>query len=84
MLRLSEPTLLLLYSDGLIESRTTDIDEGIDHLAQALDAAVVGVKDTARPDVLPALSRHLLSSLSAADANDDRTLLLAELSPAAV
>ncbi|MET7601641.1 SpoIIE family protein phosphatase [Streptomyces avermitilis] len=84
VLRLSEPTLLLLYSDGLIESRTTDIDEGIDRLAQALDAAVVGVKDTARPDILPALSRHLLSSVSAADANDDRTLLLAQLSPAAV
>ncbi|MET8247646.1 SpoIIE family protein phosphatase [Streptomyces sp. NPDC005202] len=80
VLHLSEPTLLLLYSDGLVESRRSDIDQGIAHLAHALDAGAE-VTDTARPNALPSLCRHLLAGSSPDEVADDRTLLLAELTP---
>ncbi|MFE1861616.1 PP2C family protein-serine/threonine phosphatase [Streptomyces anandii] len=81
VLHLSEPTLLLLYSDGLVESRTSDIDEGITRLAGALDTGAETGPDLARPDGLPELCRRLLEDSAAADGADDRTLLLAELTP---
>ncbi|MFI1168158.1 PP2C family protein-serine/threonine phosphatase [Streptomyces sp. NPDC020801] len=81
VLHLSEPTLLLLYSDGLVESRTHDIDEGITRLARALDAGAAGLPDITRPDALPALCRRLLDVSASDDVRDDRTLLLAELTP---
>ncbi|MFF8941492.1 PP2C family protein-serine/threonine phosphatase [Streptomyces sp. NPDC014864] len=84
VLRLSEPTLLLLYSDGLVESRTADIDQGISRLAHAFDAGSAAA-DTDRPDALPSVCRRLLdgspSGRATTDADDDRTLLLAELTP---
>ncbi|MEU6809980.1 SpoIIE family protein phosphatase [Streptomyces sp. NPDC046831] len=81
VLHLSEPALLLLYSDGLVESRRADIDQGITRLARALDAGADGVPGTADTDALSALCRRLLAEASADDVSDDRTLLLAELTP---
>ncbi|MEU6417879.1 PP2C family protein-serine/threonine phosphatase [Streptomyces spiralis] len=80
VLHLSEPALVLLYSDGLVESRTSDIDEGISRLARTLDAGAATVPDLAHPDALPSLCGRLLTE-SGADGGDDRTLLLAELTP---
>ncbi|MGW0585112.1 PP2C family protein-serine/threonine phosphatase, partial [Streptomyces sp. NPDC002920] len=78
VLTLTEPVLLALYSDGLVESRDADIDQEITRLARALDEA-------ADDDLsaLPALCERLLHSSSGAAGADDRTLLLAELTPAA-
>ncbi|MHC3467987.1 PP2C family protein-serine/threonine phosphatase [Streptomyces sp. 7R007] len=73
VLSVPEPSLLVLYSDGLVESRDADIDQEIARLARTLDAAA------ARRDPLPTLCRSLLGAPSGAD---DRTLLLAELTPA--
>lgn len=81
VLHLTEPTLLLLYSDGLVESRSRDIDQGITALARALDAGAAEVPDVARPDALPSLCRRLLESSGPDEVADDRTLLLAELTP---
>jgi serine phosphatase RsbU (regulator of sigma subunit) len=79
VLEVPEPALLVLYSDGLVESRDADIDHEIARLASRLDAAADG---PAAPDALPALCRHLLHSPSDTTGADDRTLLLAELTPA--
>ncbi|MGV9991200.1 PP2C family protein-serine/threonine phosphatase [Streptomyces sp. NPDC003374] len=82
VLHLSEPTVLLLYSDGLVESRTRDIDQGMARLAGALDTGTVEVPDLARLEALTVLCRRLLEGASGEeDARDDRTLLLAELTP---
>ncbi len=81
VLHLSEPTLLLLYSDGLVESRTSDIDEGITRLARALDSGAEDLPDPAHPDALTSLCRRLLTDSTTEDVTDDRTLLLAELTP---
>lgn len=75
MLRIEDPALLVLYSDGLVESRGADIDHEIARLAQALDAAAVD------HDPLPSLCRRLLHAPSDPAGADDRTLLLAELTP---
>ncbi|MFF7154670.1 SpoIIE family protein phosphatase [Streptomyces sp. NPDC008139] len=40
VLEIHQPTLLLLYSDGLIESRRSDIDAGIARLARSLDHGI--------------------------------------------
>ncbi|MFD8725131.1 PP2C family protein-serine/threonine phosphatase [Streptomyces sp. NPDC059629] len=74
--------LLVLYSDGLVESRDADIDHQIARLAGTLDAAAAGFPDAEGEDVLPALCRHLLDAPSDPTGADDRTLLLAELTPA--
>ena len=63
---------LLLYTDGLIESRDADIDEGIDRLAAALADG---------PEGLDPLCDHLLVALGRdGDHDDDVALLVAELS----
>lgn len=62
-------TRLLLYSDGLVESRTLDLDEGVARLVQRLG--------NAHGDLSP--QADLLLAASPDDARDDRTLLLAEL-----
>ncbi|MFF8595080.1 PP2C family protein-serine/threonine phosphatase [Streptomyces sp. NPDC015220] len=81
VLHLSEPALLLLYSDGLVESRARDIDEGIARLAAALDTGADELPDPGGPDALPSLCRRLLADSAPGDVCDDRTLLLAELTP---
>lgn len=81
VLTLDEPALLVLYSDGLVESRDADIDQEITRLARALDTAAVDPVAVGEQDPLQSLCRRLLSTPSAAAAADDRTLLLAELTP---
>ncbi|MFD8614982.1 MULTISPECIES: SpoIIE family protein phosphatase [unclassified Streptomyces] len=81
VLPLSEPSLVLLYSDGLVESRTRDIDQGITRLARDLDAGTEEAPEPDGPDALPSLCRRLLAGSGADDVSDDRTLLLAELTP---
>ncbi|WP_371667448.1 serine/threonine-protein phosphatase [Streptomyces sp. NBC_00289] len=83
VLDVTEPTLLLLYSDGLVESRHADIDQGIARLAQALDAGSADPVDGTEQDGLRSLSRRLLAPYATGDTGvtDDRTLLLAELTP---
>ncbi|MFE9452227.1 PP2C family protein-serine/threonine phosphatase [Streptomyces sp. NPDC006739] len=80
VLEVPEPALLVLYSDGLVESRQTDIDQGIARLAHALDSAT----DTVTPgqDALHALCRRLLYAPGPPAGRDDRTLLIAALRPA--
>ncbi|MEU6814428.1 PP2C family protein-serine/threonine phosphatase [Streptomyces sp. NPDC046860] len=75
---IEEPALLVLYSDGLVESRDADIDHQISRLAASLDAAAATGPGTG----LDALCARLLDTPSGAGAADDRTLLLAELTPA--
>ncbi|MFJ8113556.1 PP2C family protein-serine/threonine phosphatase [Streptomyces sp. NPDC096132] len=83
VLNLPEPALLALYSDGLVESRDADIDQEIGRFARALDEAAAESADTGDPGALPALCERLLSMPSGTAGTDDRTLLLAELTPAA-
>ncbi|MFF4975680.1 PP2C family protein-serine/threonine phosphatase [Streptomyces sp. NPDC001083] len=86
VVRVSEPVLLVLYSDGLVESRDSDIEQGIARLAGLLDTdgAEPGSTDGPDgPDALESLCRQLLHKTSPTGAGaDDRTLLLAELTPA--
>ncbi|MEU1181145.1 PP2C family protein-serine/threonine phosphatase [Streptomyces sp. NPDC005820] len=83
VLTVPEPALLALYSDGLVESREADIDQEIGRLARALDEAVAEPADAGDPAALPALCERLLQLPSGTPGADDRTLLLAELTPAA-
>ncbi|MEE4544394.1 SpoIIE family protein phosphatase [Streptomyces sp. V4-01] len=84
VLRIERPTLLLMYSDGLVESRGTDIDVGIARLALALDEGASGLVPGAEDDQreLDALCGRLLPGAAPDGPADDRTLLLAELIPA--
>jgi hypothetical protein len=83
VLHVPDPVLLLLYSDGLVESRHTDIDQGIARLAGLLDTDGEDPDRVTGPDTLESLCRRLLRGTSATnDGADDRTLLLTELVPA--
>ncbi|MEU6578667.1 GAF domain-containing SpoIIE family protein phosphatase [Streptomyces sp. NPDC046805] len=82
VLTVPEPALLVLYSDGLVEARDADIDHQIARLAGTLDAAVAESSAADGQEALPALCRRLLHAPSDASGADDRTLLLAELTPA--
>ncbi|MEU9171651.1 GAF domain-containing SpoIIE family protein phosphatase [Streptomyces sp. NPDC048420] len=79
VLSVEDPALLVLYSDGLVESRDADIDQEIARLAHALDKAATDPADG--QDSLPDLCRRLLHTPSDPAGADDRTLLLAQLSP---
>ena len=83
VLTLPEPALLALYTDGLVESRGADIDQEINRLARTLDEAAAEPVDADDQGALPALCERLLRTPSGAAGTDDRTLLLAELTPAA-
>lgn len=72
VLRVTEPTVLLLYTDGLVESRHEDIDVGILRLAHLLG--------TAQGSAQSICDSLLVGTADQASA-DDRTLLLAELTP---
>ncbi|WP_274564517.1 SpoIIE family protein phosphatase [Streptomyces spiramyceticus] len=61
-------SLLVLYTDGLIESRDSDLDEGMDRLAQALRH---------REQPLEALCDGILEHLLPSSAQDDVAVLLA-------
>lgn len=81
VVRVTGPALLVLYSDGLVESRVCDIEQGIDRLATALDATAAPVPPAPDDDWLASVCGELLGSPAAANTADDRTLLLAELTP---
>ncbi|MFF4759786.1 SpoIIE family protein phosphatase [Streptomyces sp. NPDC001292] len=67
-LELPEDSLLALYTDGLVEARDRDIDEGLDTLRRAL----------ARPaQSLDALCDAVLAALLPDTADDDIALLIA-------
>jgi serine phosphatase RsbU (regulator of sigma subunit) len=82
VLKIHQPTLLLLYSDGLVESRHCDIDTGITRLAQALDTAATGWAPGAGQEALQSLCDRLWHDAPGDATADDQTLLLAELTPA--
>ncbi|MFB0630944.1 SpoIIE family protein phosphatase [Streptomyces sp. AB3(2024)] len=65
-------TLLALYTDGLIEARDRDLDEGLERLARALRRA-------AQP--LEALCEDILAGLLPAAPQDDVAVLLARPRP---
>lgn len=44
-LTIASPALLVLYTDGLVERRTRSLDEGLDWLAQRLEAVNVSERD---------------------------------------
>ncbi|WP_346771573.1 GAF domain-containing SpoIIE family protein phosphatase [Actinacidiphila oryziradicis] len=76
-----ESTLLLLYSDGLVESRDADIDVGIARLARALDE-VKDIDDAEdADDGLSGVCGRIMDSPLTAGTADDLTLLLARLTP---
>jgi serine phosphatase RsbU (regulator of sigma subunit) len=58
---------LLLYSDGLVERRTREIDAGISRLADALVTAPAALED---------ISEHLLARMTAGQNDDDVAMLL--------
>jgi serine phosphatase RsbU (regulator of sigma subunit) len=82
VLTVTRPLQLVLYSDGLVESRECDIDQGITLLARAVDAAAADPAVASGENVLQSLCRQLLHTPITAPGADDRTLLLAELTPA--
>lgn len=55
------------YTDGLVEDRTRDIDDGLTDLRQALSTG---------PDGLESLADHLLAKLGRANGHDDDVALL--------
>jgi serine phosphatase RsbU (regulator of sigma subunit) len=59
---------LVLFTDGLVESRSADIDEGLAHLLAAAEAA-----DTSDPDEL---CDRLLADLTGVHRADDIALLV--------
>ncbi|GLU50214.1 SpoIIE family protein phosphatase [Nocardiopsis ansamitocini] len=65
---LAPGSLLLLYTDGLVERRGHDIDTAIDHVAALLDAL--------DHDSLPVLLKRLVERV-AADRTDDDIVILA-------
>ncbi|MGW1542691.1 SpoIIE family protein phosphatase [Streptomyces sp. NPDC002309] len=77
-LELPEGTLLALYTDGMIETRDQDIEQGMDRLGAAL----------ARPELsLEELCTRAMAPVEAREALDDASLLLVRtrsLSPAHV
>ncbi|WUV84678.1 SpoIIE family protein phosphatase [Streptomyces sp. NBC_01476] len=79
--RIDRPTLLLLYSDGLVESRHWDIDAGIQRLARELDAGAADLGGSGADAGLQSLCDRLLGAAAPGSTADDRTLLLAALTP---
>ncbi|MFI9648259.1 PP2C family protein-serine/threonine phosphatase [Streptomyces sp. NPDC052040] len=84
VLPVPEPALLLLYSDGMVESRHSDIDEGIARLARLLAGTVDAHADVTAPDALHTWCERLLHDASVTDGPDDRTVLLASLIPSKI
>ncbi|MEU7603468.1 SpoIIE family protein phosphatase [Streptomyces sp. NPDC041003] len=72
-LRLPAGSLLVLYTDGLIEARDRDLDQGMDQLAQALRRG---------EQPLEALCDGILRSLLPCAQEDDVAVLLARTRPA--
>jgi PAS domain S-box-containing protein len=75
---LPEGSLLVLYTDGLIESRQRDIDAGLDAMRKVLGAVHHGADSFpgARPS-LDAVCDSLIEALIPGQAEDDAALLVA-------
>lgn len=73
LVQLEPGSLVLLYTDGLVESRTAPVEEGIDRLVAAL-AAPVGSAEQACDRVLEALGRQ-------GDQDDDTAVLALRVDP---
>ncbi|MFC4029919.1 SpoIIE family protein phosphatase [Streptomyces polygonati] len=72
-LELAEGSVLALYSDGLIETRDSDIDRGLERLRTALTGPVTALED---------LCASVIDSMvSDGPADDDTALLLARTLP---
>jgi serine phosphatase RsbU (regulator of sigma subunit)/PAS domain-containing protein/anti-sigma regulatory factor (Ser/Thr protein kinase) len=65
---LTEGSMLAFYTDGLIETRDSDIDEGMRHLGKALEHPDQSLED---------LCTSVVEALPARPPSDDATLLLA-------
>jgi len=72
-IKIDDGSLLVLYTDGLVENRTRDIDEGLARLSE-----VFGAGAAARP--LDDLCRATLAGVYADHQRDDIALLIARLS----
>ncbi len=70
--QLSEDTVLLLYTDGLVETRTWDIDEGVSHLHAVLGALPPGAGPGAVLDAA-------LELIPAGNRGDDVAVLAARI-----
>ncbi|MET8953563.1 PP2C family protein-serine/threonine phosphatase [Streptomyces sp. NPDC004393] len=81
VLKVPEPALLLLYSDGMVESRQSDIDQGITRLAGLFAQAVDASADLTASDTLHTWCERILHHTSVTGGTDDRTVLLAALTP---
>jgi serine phosphatase RsbU (regulator of sigma subunit) len=74
--RIAPGSTLLLYSDGLVESRTQPLDEGMERLREAVvDALASG--DTSAAAVVDCL----VDRLTGPDREDDIALLVARMEP---
>ena len=72
-IKIDDGSLLVLYTDGLVENRTSDIDEGLARLSE-----VFGPGAASRP--LDDLCRATLAGVYADEQRDDIALLIARLS----
>jgi len=72
-IKIDDGSLLVLYTDGLVENRTRDIDEGLRLLGE-----IFGPGAASRP--LEDLCRASLASVYGDDQRDDIALLIARLS----
>jgi len=68
---------LALYTDGLVESRTRPLGDGMDALADALSAALAPARPAALDAACTAVTAQLMQL-----GEDDITLVLAQVSPA--
>jgi PAS domain S-box-containing protein len=68
---LAEGALLALYTDGLVESRSLPLDEGLDAFRASLDGP---------PRPLEDVCDHVLATLDTAHGEDDIALLMARIS----
>ncbi len=69
---LPEGATLTLYTDGLVEHRGSNIDDGIDKLARAIEACAVPIE---------AMPSALADALLPAEPDDDVALLVAQFAP---
>lgn len=74
---LERGSLLLLYTDGLVERRDSDLDAGLDRLLTALGDLAGGGRD---PD-LDALCDELLARMLLGSTDDDVALIALRLDP---
>lgn len=75
-LEVPEGSLLILYTDGLVESRTRDIDTGIAALGNAITDGVAGLDGPEDPAAMERLSDSVMATLRPEVGSDDDAALL--------